>query len=84
MSDTHEQDGSALAKGARTRVRSKAPIIRIDQPGRLRVGNLLALYGVSHQTFYARLKQRIYPKPDGYDGKFPYWKTGTIKAFLDT
>jgi predicted DNA-binding transcriptional regulator AlpA len=62
----------------------KAPMIRLDQPGRLRLANLLALFNCAHSTFYDRMKCGRYPKPDGYDGKCPYWKTSTIRAFLDT
>ena len=83
MSVTYKQDCAAQPKAQRTRGRPTAPAIRIDQPGRLRVGNLLALFGVCHATFYARLKQGLYPKPDGYDGRLPFWKTATVKAFLD-
>jgi hypothetical protein len=67
----------------------KAPIISLDQPGRLRVAHLLAILGVSHGTLYAGLRPKPgetatrYPKPDGRDGRFPYWKTATVKAFLD-
>jgi hypothetical protein len=61
----------------------RAPIISLDQPGRLRVANLLALFACAHTTFYDRLAKNLYPKPDGYDGKHPWWRTSTIKAFLD-
>ena len=44
---------------------------------------LLALFGVSHATFYSGLKTGRYPQPDGYDCRFPYWNTATIRAFLD-
>ena len=67
----------------------KAPAISLDQPGWLRVGNVLAVLGISHTRLYAGLKPKAgetasrYPAPDGYDGKSPYWKTSTIKAFLN-
>jgi hypothetical protein len=67
----------------------KAPIISLDQPGRLRVAHLLAILGVSHATLYAGLKPKPgetttrYPVPDGRDGKLPWWHTNTIRAFLD-
>lgn len=63
---------------------ARAPLISLDQPGRLRVAHLLAILGISHSTLYAGLKTGRYPQPDGRDGKLPYWRTtGTIKAFLD-
>lgn len=66
------------------------PQIPLDQPGRLRVANLMALFGISHQTLYVRLRGGHLPKPDGYDletshtgrrGR-PYWFTGTIVKLL--
>ena len=62
---------------------AKAPLIGLDQPGRYRVAHLMAVLGVSHATFYARLREGRYPPADGKDGRFPYWKTSTIKTFLD-
>lgn len=63
--------------------RAKAPLINLSEPGRLRVAHLLALLGVSHTTFYSGTKSGRYPKADGKDGNFPFWKTSTIKRFLD-
>jgi hypothetical protein len=60
-----------------------APLISIDQPGRLRFAHLMALLSVSHQTIYARIKTGQIPAPDGYDGVRPYWNTRTIRALLD-
>ncbi len=61
----------------------QAPVISLDQPGRLRVAHLLALFSVSRATFYVRLNAGMYPKPDGHDGRFPFWKTSSVKAFLE-
>ena len=62
--------------------RPQPPTISLDQPGRLRVCHALSLLGVSHSTLYEGLKTGRYPKPDGHDGKIPYWNTNTIKLFL--
>ena len=65
----------------------RAPLISLDQPGWLRVANLLAVLNISHSSLYAGLKPRAgetttrYPKPDGNDGR-PYWLTSTIFAFI--
>ena len=86
MSITQDQASAyTLQKKQRGHTTPKAPTISLDQPGRLRVANLLALFNVSHTTFYLRLKKGEYPQPDGRDGdgKFPYWKTSTVRAFLD-
>jgi hypothetical protein len=90
MSNTYQTSIVAPQKKLRGHTAPKAPIISIDQPGRLRVAHLLAIFGIAHATLYAGLKPKPgetttrYPKPDGRDGKFPYWKTGTIRAFLDS
>ena len=60
-----------------------APTISLDQPGRLRVAHLLSVFGVAHSTLYQGIQVKRYPKPDGYDGKMPYWKTETIRVFLE-
>jgi len=62
--------------------RAKAPIISLDQPGRLRVAHLLSLLSVSHTTLYAGLKSGRYPKPDGRDGNMPFWFTATVKPLV--
>lgn len=71
--------------------RAVAPIIALDQPGRLRLSNLQALFAVSHTTIYQRIRSGLLPQPDGWDlpgrpkgerGR-PYWKTETIKALLE-
>ena len=86
---THQTSTAAQPKRQRTHTQARAPVIPIDQPGRLRVANIMALLGISRATLYSGLKPKPgetttrYPQPDGHDGKFPYWKTSTIKAFLD-
>lgn len=64
--------------------RPRQPAISLDQPGRLRVANLLALLNVSHSTLYAGIKSGRYPNADGRDGSFPYWNTATIKNYLES
>ena len=60
----------------------KAPLTPLDQVGRLRVSNWLALLGVCHSTFVKGVKSGRYPAPDGYDGRFPYWNNATARKFL--
>jgi hypothetical protein len=43
---------------------------------------LLALLALSHSTLYQGLKTGRYPAPDGRDGRFPFWRTETIRSFL--
>ena len=58
-------------------IRPKPLHMPLDQPGRLRVGHLMFLYGCSHQTIYNRLKCALIPPADGHDPR-PYWLTSTI------
>lgn len=64
--------------------RPRKPEIGLEETGRLRVANLLAILNVSHSTLYAGVKSGRYPKPDGRDGSFPFWRTSTIRAFLES
>ncbi len=90
MSTTdHHHHGVTTPKKYRTHTRPRAPVITLDQPGRLRVGHLLAILGISCTTLYDGVTPKPgqtttrYPKPDGYDGRFPYWNTRTVREFLD-
>lgn len=64
---------------------SKRLPVQLDltQPGRLRAGHLQTLYSISHSTLYDRIRKGFIPKPDGRDGKRPYWNTSTILASLN-
>lgn len=89
MSTTQQTSITATPKRQRGHTQPRAPIVSLDQPGRLRVANVIALLGISHSSLYAGLRPKPgetttrYPKPDGRDGGFPYWKTATILAFLN-
>ena len=48
------------------------------KPGRLKTGEMLDLYSVSHSTFYRHLAEGIIPKPDGHILNRPYWLTATV------
>lgn len=58
------------------------PLIDLDQPARLYVGDLLLILRISRPTLYKGLASGRYPAADGHDQKRPYWRTQTIKAFL--
>ncbi len=49
---------------------------------RVRVSQFRKLLSVSKSTYYSGVKSGRYPKPDGYDGKMPYYYPPTIRAFL--
>jgi predicted DNA-binding transcriptional regulator AlpA len=68
--------------GSRGHVLPKAPEIDINNPGRLRTANVLAICGISHSTLYSRMAALSFPKPDGKDGGLLYWNTATIREYL--
>jgi predicted DNA-binding transcriptional regulator AlpA len=70
------------SQGSRGHTRPAPPLIDLNGPGRLRVSNLLALFGISHSTLYARIRAGRFPARDGLDGNIPYWNTSTIRALL--
>ena len=63
--------------------RPELPLFTLEMTARVRVKHMLALLSVAHSTFYAGIQTGRYPKPDGHDGKFPYWKTSTVRDFLE-
>lgn len=80
-----QQDGVTPGEHANRKPRRggpEAPIISLDQPGRLRVRHLCALFSTSRPTFYVRLRAGLLPRPDGYDGRFPWWSTATVRKAL--
>ena len=74
---------SALKSAKNGHTKAKPPMIDINGNGRYRVSNLLAMFNISHSTLYAGFNSGRYPKPDGYDGKIPFWNTKTILLFLN-
>jgi hypothetical protein len=74
---------TSLTKRKKTgHTRPRQPLISLDQEGRLRVANLLAILNVSHSTFSAGVKSGRYPPPDGYDRKMPWWSTTTVRPLV--
>lgn len=71
------------SKARLTHVLPRQPVIDLNNPGRLRTAHVLALCAISHSTLYARLKDGLFPSPDGKDGGLNYWNTRTIKTYLE-
>jgi hypothetical protein len=71
------------AKKKITHTKRKWPTVPLDQPGRLSVANLMALFDKSHSRLYELIRLPAYgfPQPDGYEGNHPYWMTATIAAY---
>lgn len=57
------------------------PFPDLHQCGRLRVGHLLTIFGISAPAFYCRKKAGLLPAADGHDGR-PYWNVSTITPYL--
>ena len=62
--------------------KARAPQISLNEPGRLRVAHLMALFSLSHSALYARIKLHRFPEADGRDPR-PFWKTDTIRRVLE-
>ncbi|WP_330969268.1 hypothetical protein [Lysobacter sp. A3-1-A15] len=65
----------------RGHVLPQAPLISLDQPGRLLTRHVLALSGWSHSKLYKKLKEASFPAPEK-DGRVNYWTTDTVRAAL--
>jgi hypothetical protein len=61
------------------------PLQPIDLSGvaRLRVRDVIKLLGIGRMTLYEGMNAGRYPKPDGKDGKMPYWRAATLARFLE-
>jgi hypothetical protein len=55
----------------------------LNVPGRLRVGHLMTLYGLSHSSVYAHIDKLLLPPHDGVVAGRRYWRTETIKADME-
>lgn len=69
-------------KKQRGHVSPRRPLIDLNQPGKLRTAEVMALEGSSHSTIYAKMKKGLFPLPDGNDGT-NYWNTSTMRNRLN-
>ena len=74
--------GSNKLKASQNHAKPLAVTGELSELTRLRVGHLMSLFAISHATLYARMREGKIPKPDGMDGRRPYWKTATIRVYL--
>lgn len=74
---------TAAKKVTSKKVKPQAPEISLSQPGRLRVANMMSLFGISRTTLYAGMNSGRYPEADGKDGRLPYWNTETVRRWLE-
>ena len=51
----------------------------LEDDVRLRSGQVMTLFGISHSTLYQRMRDGKIPKPDGHDGR-PYWRQRTFRS----
>jgi predicted DNA-binding transcriptional regulator AlpA len=62
-------------------VQPEAPVISLDQPGRLRTKHVLAIAGWSASTLYNRIAAKNFPPPLK-DGKSNFWTTEQVRNAL--
>lgn len=58
--------------------------VDLSKPGRIRIGHMMTLFSVSHSTLYKRIESSVIPKPDGKDGKRPYWLHETVRPLVQS
>jgi len=83
MSVEFIKPAGARPAAKRKPVKATAPVVSLDQPGILRIGNLMAVLGLIHASIYARVADGRLPAPDGHDGR-PYRGTEYVSAVLDS
>ena len=77
-------------KRQRGKARPRPPLVDLEQPGWLYVGNLLWIFQISASNLYDGLRRNAgetrtrYPQPDGKSNGRPVWRTSTIKDFLES
>lgn len=62
-------------------VRPKAPVISLDQKGRLGTGNVLAVANWAHSTLYNKIAAGKFPPPQK-DGRSNFWTTDQVREAL--
>ena len=66
----------------RSNMRPRAPV-DLTRPGRLRLEDVLAVLRVGRTWFWKGIKSGMYPEPDYYVGKVPFWKHSTILKVIE-
>ena len=61
-------------------LRMNEPVDR-EKAYKVRVGQVLTLFEISHSTLYERIKRGALPKPDGKDTR-PFWWKETLVALM--
>lgn len=76
----HQGSTPAQAKKPKTTHTKRRPYDRANllKPGRLKTGEMLDLYNVTHSTFYVHRSKGLVPPPDGHIMSRPYWLTSTV------
>ena len=59
------------------------PRIDLRVSGRLRANDVQALLRVGRSWFWKQIKNGVYPAPDYYEGKIPFWKNSTLLKFFE-
>lgn len=54
----------------------------LNTPQRLLVGHVLALMKTSHSTLIRWIESGDFPKPDGKQGRRPFWLSSTVRPLV--
>lgn len=54
----------------------------LNTPQRLLVGHVLALMKTSHSTLNRWIESGDFPKPDGKQGRRPFWLSSTVRPLV--
>lgn len=79
-STAQQESAPAPIKKPKTTHTKRRPYDRSNllKPGRLKTGEMLDLYNVTHSTFYVHKSKGLIPPPDGQIMGRPYWLTSTV------
>lgn len=81
-SNTSKRTHSGEAPKRRSgHAKPRAPLISLDQPGRLYTGNVLAVANFSASSLFQRIKEKRWPAPHR-DGHRNFWHTHEVKHAL--
>jgi predicted DNA-binding transcriptional regulator AlpA len=72
-----------MDKARKYAVTARVPQMSLTDYGHLHVCHLMHLLHCSRQTIYTRVRQGTLPKPDGMDGRRPFWNTKTIRPIFE-
>ena len=74
---------TSVAPPSPTPTKRVSPPVNLTLPGRLRAAEVIALLKISESWFWKGVGTGLYPKPDYYVGKIPFWKHSTVLKVIE-